>query len=274
MLQLSPEAAERLRPQPVTVMTSDAQPPSNGYAPMPQVAPAAAPATAPAAVVEAGDGPSAERGRRDSRRDGRPPADDGALPRDRRRDHAGVSRYALGARRGARGFPAHRQRRRVRARRGTRRPPRVRPGRGPVPPRPHARTDGVPHRPRPLRSSAHAARDEPRDPRRGRGVPCSRPNRDGDAGRARAPLARVGGGAADARAARTAPRRPPRARSRSRRAPHGRGRRGGGEPGGRGGRPARRRLRGAAPRDRPGPQRGAAVALRAGPALRRGDVPW
>lgn len=53
MLQLSPEAAERLRPQPVTVMTSDAQPPSNGYAPMPQVAPAAAPATAPAAVVEA-----------------------------------------------------------------------------------------------------------------------------------------------------------------------------------------------------------------------------
>ena len=46
-----------------------------------------------------------------------------------------------------------------------------------------------------------------------------------------------------------------RARSRSRRAPHGRGRRDGGEPGGRGGRPARRRVRGAAPADRPGPQR-------------------
>ena len=53
MLRLSSEAAERLRPRPVTVVTPDAQPASNGHASTPQAAPAPAPATAPAALVEA-----------------------------------------------------------------------------------------------------------------------------------------------------------------------------------------------------------------------------
>jgi acyl transferase domain-containing protein/phosphopantetheinyl transferase len=53
MLRLSPEAAERLRPRPATVVTSDAQPASNGHTSTPQAAPAPAPAAAPAALVEA-----------------------------------------------------------------------------------------------------------------------------------------------------------------------------------------------------------------------------
>jgi acyl transferase domain-containing protein/phosphopantetheinyl transferase (holo-ACP synthase) len=53
MLRLSPEAAERLRPEPVTVMTPDVRPPGNGHAPTPHAAPAAAPATPPAVLVEA-----------------------------------------------------------------------------------------------------------------------------------------------------------------------------------------------------------------------------
>ena len=231
---------------------------------MPQVAPAAAPATAPAAAGRSRDGPSAERGRRDSRRDGRPPA----------------ARWSTSSR------PAPRSCRPISVRPwrpswSTRRFPLVgnvvvfEPGGELV-----ARREFDPAEDRYLLDHTLGRTVSRTDPGLfalalmplamsleilAEAAACLVPGltRDGHAGRARVPLALVGGGAADARAARTAPRRPTSgATAFTSSCRDGRGRRGGGEPGGRGGRPARRRLRGAAPRDRRGPQRGAAVALR------------
>ena len=93
---------------------------------MPQVAPAAAPATAARRHGRSRDGPSAERGRRDSRRDGRPPADDGALPRrPAPRSCRRISGTPLAPVVEHAGFPLIGNIVVLRARRGTRRPPRV-----------------------------------------------------------------------------------------------------------------------------------------------------
>ena len=168
-----------------------------------------------------------------------------------------------------------RQRRRVRARRRTRRPPRssTRPrtatssttrSDGPCP-----RTD-----PGALRASAHAARDEPRDPRRGRGrlVPGRLVTGMRDVRAYRWLAWGEAPQTLELRARRLDARRS--ARSRSRRAPHVEDGVAAGEPGGRGGRPPRRRLRpGAGPLIARRLSDGRPSRFAPGGVLRRGDVP-
>ena len=216
-------------------MTSDAQPPSNGYAPTPQVAPAAAPATAPAAVVEAATVlPLSEDDETAAVMDGHLQTMERFLetgaeimqaylgtPLAPVVEHAGfplignVVVFEPGGELVARREFDPAEDRYLLDHTLGRTVSRTDPGLFALALMPLAMS---------LEILAEAAA-------------CLVPGRivTGMRDVRGVPLALVGGGAADARAARTAPRRPPRARSRSRRAPHGRGRRGGGEPGGRGG---------------------------------------